>query len=436
MSTSKDVSPHNAGSRAGKKDPSFLFLIGGLACLALALVHFFFFENEADPSRAFSGWLLGASFWISIQIGLLFLLMIWWLFDAGWSVIIRRQIEHVLSGFFWLGLVMLPLILIAVFMAGSDKISWIWMNPEAIDPSGHGTVDHDVLLQAKSPFLNPPFFVVRFFVIFAIWSGLVYLFRSWSFKMDATGDHKYIHRSRKLAAAGIVLCALATTLGSIDWFKSLNYHWFSTMYGVWFFAASMRAALSALVLICFWQAGRDRGLRGILQPAHTYLIVCLMLAFTVFWAYISFSQFFIIYNANIPEETFWYNIRELAADGSTNSWYYVSRSLIYLHFFAPFLWLLWNKNKYGLRLKVVAVWILVFHFVDLAWNILPQKMGEAEPVDGVYFTVRAFSINPSEVLVFLAAGSICAWAFLCSLNSQRVIPIRDPRILESIHVHE
>lgn len=410
------------------------FLIVGLICIGLALAWTLMSGNEADPSRAFVGWVLGASFWISILVGMLFLLMIWWLFDAGWPIIIRRQIEHSISAFFWMGVVFSPLILIVLFMHGSEKIAWVWMDPEAINPSGHGTVAHDVLLQAKSAYLNVTAFVIRFFLIFGIWSLLAYCFRSWSFKMDETGDHKYIHRSRKLAAAGIPLCALVTTMAAIDWFKSMNYHWFSTMYGVWFFAASMRAALSAIVLILFWQGGRPEGLKGIVKPVHTYLIACIMLAFTVFWAYISFSQFFLIFNANIPEETFWYNIRELAADGSKNSWWYVSRSLIYLHFFVPFLGLLWYKNKFGSRLKFLAIWILVFHFVDLIWNIVPQQLGDHHAALG--FTVRQFSINPSEVLILIGGGAICIWAFLRSAAKYRPIPIRDPRISESIHAHE
>lgn len=436
MSTTTDVYTHAAGNTAGRKDPSFIFLLAGVGCLVAALLYMLLVDNAADPSRAFAGWILGASFWISIQVGMLFMLMIWWAFDAGWSVVVRRQIEHALSGIFWLGLVFLPLVLIALFMSDSGKVSWIWMDPGATSPSGHGDVGSDVLLLAKAAYLNTGGFAVRYLVIFGVWSGLAYLFRSWSFRMDETGDHKYIHRSRKLAAAGLVLCALATTLGAIDWFKSLNYHWFSTMYGVWFFSASMRAGLSALVLLCFWQGGRKEGLQNIIKPSHLYLVACIMLAFTVFWAYISFSQFFLIYNANIPEETFWYNIRILGPDGSRSSWYLFGQALVYLHFFVPFLWLLWYKNKFGVRLQFIAWWILAFHLIDLIYNILPQKMGAPETGMTVDYTVRPFSVNPVDLLVLLGAGGVCAWAYLRSVKKYRPIPIRDPRIGESLDAHE
>tara|TARA_B110000438_G_scaffold291882_2_gene329430 strand:+ start:1744 stop:3024 length:1281 start_codon:yes stop_codon:yes gene_type:complete len=421
-----------------KTDSSSKFAISGFIFIVIALGLLFFVPNEADPSRYFVGYLLGISFWISILVGMLFLTMIFWLFDAGWAVILRRQFEHALSAFIWMGVILLPLMLFSVFDGDNEKVAWVWQGLEKLAPGGHGTVGEDVLYQKKALYLNKVGFAVRFILIFAVWSGLAYLFRKWSFRMDETGDHKYVDRSRRLAAAGIFLAAIFSSFAAIDWFKTLNYHWFSTMYGVWFFAASMRAALSTAVLILFWQAGREEGgLRGIVKPIHTYLIACLMLAFTMFWGYISFSQFFIIYNANIPEETFWYNIRELTSSGSKSGWYIISRMLIFLHFFAPFLWLLWFKNKFAWRLKMVAIWILVFHFVDLIWNIVPQKLGDPTHESPVGYIVRPLGLGVTLVDIFAWAGAGCffLFAFLRSVHRYRAIPIRDPRINESIHYH-
>ncbi len=411
---------------------SMRFLIAGLVLIALSVAGLFM-GSEADASRPFIGWLLGVSFWLSILIGMLFLVMIWWMFDAGWSVIVRRQLEHAIGAFPYLALILLPLILISLFSAKSGQVPWIWMNSEAMVPAGHGTVAQDTLYVSKSGFLNQSFFVVRYLIYFLVWGGLAWLFRRWSFNMDRTGDHGNVHRSRKLAAVGLFLCAFATTFAAIDWFKSLNYHWFSTMYGVWFFAASMRAALSATVLSLFYLATREEGLKGIVKPVHFYLLGCLMLAFTVFWAYISFSQYFLIYNANIPEETFWYNMREVNADGSKNSWWWVSMGLIFFHFFVPFLYLLWYKNKFSIRLRVVAIWILVFHLLDMYWNLVPQKL--ATDTHGGYM-VRQFGIHFVDVTMLLGVGAIVVWAFLRSASRERPIPIRDPRIEESINCHE
>lgn len=438
MSTHSDVYSASMAGASSRKDPSVVFGVVGMICIGLALGLMLLFKNEGDPSRYFAGYLLGVSFWISILVGMLFINMIFWLFDAGWAVIVRRQLEHALSGFFWMGVVFSPLILMVLFKGESDKIAWIWTNPNNPVPGGHGAIGVDVLWQKKSVFLNAPFFVVRFFAVFAVWAGLSYFFRRWSFRMDETGDHKYIHWSRRLAAFGIFACAIFSTIAAIDWFKTLNYHWFSTMYGVWFFAASMRAALSATVLILFWQGSRrDGGLKGILQPVHTYLLACLMLAFTIFWAYISFSQFFLIYNANIPEETFWYNMRELLGGGGKSGWYIISRLLIFLHFFVPFLFLLWNKSKFGWRLKLAAIWILVFHFVDLIWNILPQQLPDPHGESPVGYLVRPLNngVTVVDLLALVGAGCVCIWAFLRSVHRHRSIPIRDPRVNESLNYH-
>ena len=431
MSTSSEAFPSAVSGVAGKKDPSQMFLGIGIAALVVALGWMLFVPNAADPSRAFAGYLLGVSYWISILVGMLFLTMIFWLFDAGWAVIVRRQLEHAMAGFVWMGVLFLPLVLMVVFAADSPKISWIWMSPGNLAPSEHGTVGEDILWQKKAGYLNTGFFVLRYVLIFAVWSGLAFFFRRWSFRMDETGDHKYVDYSRRLAAGGVLLCAIFTSIAAIDWFKSLNYHWFSTMFGVWFFAASMRAALSASVLILFWQGQRRDGLAGALKPVHTYLIACIMLAFTVFWAYISFSQFFLINNANIPEETFWYNIRE------EGGWFYVSRMLIFLHFFFPFLYLLFFNNKFEFRLKFIAIWILVFHFFDMVWNILPQQLGD--PTHQAEFGTIVRPVNSglpvSDFAALIGAGAIFIWAFLRSVHRHRSIPIRDPRIQESLHYH-
>jgi hypothetical protein len=421
-----------------KNDTSSIkFAIAGVILLVVALGLLLFVPNESDPSRYFAGYLLGVSFWISILVGMLFLTMLFWLFDAGWAIILRRQFEHALSAFIFMGVALLPLMLFTVFDGDNDKVAWVWQGLDKLAPGGHGTVGEDVLWQKKAIYLNKAGFAIRFILVFAVWSGLAFFFRRWSFRMDETGDHKYIYRSRRLAAAGIFACAIFSTVASIDWFKSLNYHWFSTMYGVWFFAASMRAALSTAVLILFWQSTRNEGLKGILKPVHTYLVACLMLAFTIFWAYISFAQFYLIYNANIPEETFWYNIRELASSGGKSGWYIISRMLIFLHFFAPFLWLLWFRNKFVWRLKMVAIWILVFHFVDLIWNIIPQKLGDPTHESPVGYIVRPLGTGVTivDICAWAGAGCIFLFAFLRSVHRYRAIPIRDPRINESIHYH-
>jgi hypothetical protein len=432
MSTRASNPPYEPVASAGeRRDLSLVALVAGVFCLAVGLFGIYRGLQTGD-SRPLLGWLLGFSYWFSMSIGMLFLIMLFNVFDSGWSVIVRRQLEHAVGAIKWLFIIFLPLVLVVWFYEKNPGIVWSWLNPETVLPGGE-TVGTDSIFVKKSAYLNPVFFTIRVGVFFAIWIVLAETLRHCSFSLEKDGDPKWVHLAHNVSAIGVVLCALSATFAAIDWFKSIEYHWFSTMYGVWFFAESMRAALAGTVIVCMLLASKGY-LKGIYNRCHSYLLGCLMLAFTVFWAYISFSQYFLIYNANIPEETFWYNIRELNADGSLNSWWWVSMALIFCHFVFPFLYLLWYKNKFGPRILFISVWILVFHGIDLYWNILPGRIPSEDNALG--YTVRQFSPTIWDLATWLGIGCICFWAFMVSSRSAKPIPIRDPRILESINAHE
>ena len=417
-----------AATSRGHKNISTYALIIGIIGLGISIAGLFRGLSESDP-RPLLGWLIGFSFWFSILIGTLYFIMLFYLFDSGWSVIVRRQLEHAVAGLKWLALVFFPLLLVSLLHDKNPGILWEWLNEEKLLTGGEGA-EIDVLYQAKSSYLNISFFFFRAVFFFMIWIGLAEFFRWSSFSMDRDGDIRHIRRCRIFAAIGVIVTSLTLTFASIDWLKTLEYHWFSTMYGVWFFTSCILSSLAATVIACYLL--RIHGhLKGVLNNAHFYYLGCLMLAFTVFWAYISFSQYFLIYNANIPEETFWYNIREINPDGGKNSWWWVSMGLIFCHFFFPFLWLLWYKNKFGLRIVFISAWILLVHLLDLYWNILPGKI---HLEDG--YSIRQFEISIWDISMILGAGGICAWAYLRSMKKAQLIPIRDPRILESINAHE
>jgi hypothetical protein len=406
-------------------------LVVGIVGIVIAL---FGFQQgwSHDDARPIMSWLIGIGFWLSIAIGMLFLTQIWYVFHARWPTIIRRQCEHGMAAFPYLLLLFLPLLAIP-YLHDNPGLLWKWMDGHNALP-GHGTVGEDPLYAWKSPFLNISFFTVRVFGIFAVFIGVSTLLRKFSFDTDKTGDINNTHKARRLSSVGLFLCAVAMTLGAIDWFKSLEYHWFSTMYGVWFFAACMRAALATLVILCVILASKGY-LKGILKQAHRYDIACLMLAFTIFWAYISFSQYFLIYSANIPEETFWYNLREFNFDGTRNSWWWVSMGLIFGHFLTPFLLLLWYKTKVVVwRTVAVAIWILVFHVLDLYWNIIPGKL--VMPDHGEGYLVRQFSISPYDIAALVGIGGICIFAMCRSMKKAEPIPVRDPNIVTSLNYTE
>lgn len=374
-------------------------------------------------------WLVGVTFWVAITIGMLLMTMIHHIFDASWSTVIRRQWEHGLAAFPWLAVLFLPLVLATWF--GPRDLIWPWMNPEHV-LHGHGTVANDILYAKKSSFLSINMFMGATAIFFTVWIWLSARLRKASFTQDTDGDLKWTRMNRVTAAFGIPLAALSLTFAAIYWIKSLEYHWFSTMYGVWFFANCVRGALAISVLIMLWLYVRG-DYKGILNTNHLHSIGQLMLAFTVFWAYVTFSQYFLIWNANVPEETFWYNLREINADGSPNQWKYIGIFvLVFGHFLVPFLYLLSYKHKIvHKKIKFIAIWIPCVIFFDLCYNILPalkNEHGDAMPLVSVNFIWTITAV--------IGVGGIWLYAYLKSLPTAKLIPIRDPRINESLLHHE
>ena len=382
----------------------------------------------SDAHAVAVSWLVGITFWTAIVIGMLMLILIHHIFDAAWSVILRRQFEHGLAAFKWLALLFLPLLIVSWLKPG---FIWHWMDL-GHELHGHGTVGTDVLYLKKASFLNPGMFAVMSAVFFLSWIWLAARLRKASFTQDADGDVKWTFNNRVTAAFGLPLGALTLTFASIYWIKSLEYHWFSTMYGVWFFANCVRGALAVGVLIMLWLWARG-DYKGILNKNHWHSIGQLIFAFTVFWAYVTFSQYFLIWNANIPEETFWYNLRELNADGTPNQWKYVGIiGILFGHFFVPFLFLLSYKNKlnHG-RMRFISVWMLAVILLDICYNILPiLKDAHGDPLP--FLSLHLIWTLTATVGI----GGVCVWAYLKSFPSTKLIPIRDPRIGECLTHHE
>ncbi len=377
--------------------------------------------------------LVGGLFWTSALIGMLMLTMITRVFDAGWAPVIRRSWELALPGLpTVLALSVLPLALIP----GFRHLLWEWTDAHHVLPSGH-EVGHDPILQSKAWFLNGPFFLTRVVLYVVFFGVLVWALRRWSIAQDSDRTAGHTHRLHAVSAAGIPLSAVMLTMLAFDCLMALSYHWFSTMYGVWFFALSIRLALAVTVLVTHFLS-RGGWLDGILNQAHRHVLGCLCLAFTVFWAYISFSQYFLIYTANIPEETFWYNIRELdPVTGAKNQWWGVSMYLIFGFFVLPFLALLFYRTKIVAgRLATVAAVILVGGLVDLWFNAVPRQITTQGAPEG--FTVTPFLSSglALDLLAVVGFGALVAGLFLRGASRHETIPVHDPRILESIHYHE
>ena len=226
------------------------------------------------------------------------------------------------------------------------------------DPAG----DH--ALKAKLPLFTVPSFYIMAAICFGVWWLLSNRLRYWSLKQDQTGDALPTFRMRFYSSIGIFLFALTLSLAAIMWMKGLQHQWFSTMYGVYYFAGSVWMTLATAYVITMI-LDRQGVLTEALHEHQYYFLGSLLFAFTVFYAYVTFSQYFIIWNGNMPEETFWYVLRE------RGSWWYVGMVIIFGHFFLPFLSLLRIdvKNVFAFMVPL-CIWTWLMHFLDLSFNIM------------------------------------------------------------------
>src|SRR5881396_3440596 len=379
-----------------RKAPNVLMTAGGV----LAVVGW-----VANAQQFGYSWLFAYMFFLSFCLGALFLVIVHHLFDASWSVPIRRYVEHlaclapVMAGLF------IPIALLA------PRI-YEWMHRLQ-----SGEIDHS--LQAKLPLFTVPMFYVVAVFCFVVWCVLSNRLRHWSLQQDRTGAAECTYKMRFYSFWGIFAFAITITLAAIMWMKALQHEWFSTMYGVWYFAASVWVTLATVYLIAVILR-RQGPLREVVQEKQIYFIGSLMLAFTVFWAYISFSQYFIIWNANIPEETFWYVLRE------KGTWWDVSMIIIFCHFFLPFLMLLRIDWKLKLTVMVpLCAWAWLMHFFDMAFNILP-----AGRPDGFSFQWLWLDLGCTAFI-----GGLLTKVFVRNLNAHPACPQKDPRLAEGLDIY-
>lgn len=307
---------------------------------------------EGGWERFYRSYLMAFMFVLSISLGAMFFIILQHAVKAGWSVVLRRLAEGVAGNLMWIWVLFIP---IAIGMLRGKLYPW---NPLNI---------HDEALVSKAAYLNPTFWLIRAAVFFAIWAALAKFFVGSSIAQDATGDLKHTYRMQRFAPLAVLLYGLSQTYASIDWIMSLSPHWFSTMFPVYFFAASCCGYFSLQIVMMFF-VQRNGRLRSEITPEHYQDAGKLLFAFgIVFWAYIGFSQYMLIWYANIPEETPWYMTRQ------TGGWLWVVLLLLFGHFVGPFLLII---SRYPKRIAAVltaaAMWMLFMHFMDIYWLVMPK----------------------------------------------------------------
>lgn len=356
----------------------------------------------ADSTRASFNTIIAFMFVLSIGLGSLFIVALEYLAGAVWSVPLRRIAEILAAVLFAVPLLAIPLV------ANMHEL-FHWTHLEA--------VANDHLLQAKSPYLNQTFFFIRTIAVFVIMFVFYWLLAGRSFLQDKAKSADYTKKTTIVSAFFMPVFAICLTVMSIDWVMSLEAHWFSTIFGVYYFAGSFIAALSALTFAVI-KLNENGYLHSKINKDHYYNLGALMFAFTNFWAYIGFSQFLLIWYSNIPEETFWF------INKWQGSWAFVSVLLIIVRFVVPYIALLSQPSKSNpKRLKFVAVWMLAAHLLDLYWLVMPTYSKEG----------AVFSWN--EIAAPVAAIGLIIVMFNIFAKNRNLIPVGDPKLKRGLDFH-
>jgi hypothetical protein len=374
-------------------------LIVGVIGLALAA-----FGWVVNPQQFLKSYLLAFVYVVAIPLGSLALMMIHHLSGGGWGMPTRRIFEASARTLPFMAVLFLPVAL------GLHQI-FEWTHTEVVLA--------DPILRQKMPYLNVPFFLVRTALYFAVWSGLAYLLSGWSRAQDAgyvTGSER---KFRLVSGPGILLYAVCATFASVDWIMSLDPHWFSTIFGLLFMIQHGLATL-AFTILMLSLLSRTEPMSKVIKPINVHDVSKLMLAFVMIWAYFNFSQFLIIWSANLPEEIPWYIAR------LSHGWEWVSLFVLVGQFFLPFFLLLSRDLKrHASRVAYVAAFVLVMRYVDFYWNLMPTpSMDRETPM-----------IHWIDLATVVGLSGLWLWLFAWQYRGRPLLPVGDPYLQEALSSH-
>lgn len=385
-------------------------LIVGIAGLVACGIGF-----AIDRGNFFRAWLVGYLLWLGVSLGSMGLMMVHHLSGGGWGMVVRRVFEASAKTLPLMAVLFVPIVF------GMQTL-YPWTHPDLVAA--------DPILQEKSVYLNMPFFLGRAVVYFAGWNLIAWFLGRWSRAQDE-GDEATTLRMRKLSGAGIVFYAFTITAASVDWVMSLSPHWFSTLFGFIFVGTHGLSALAFTIIIMVFLA-RRAPMDHVFKPHHFHDMGKLTLAFVMLWAYFQFSQYMLIFSANVLEEIPYYLSRV------DHGWQYVGIFLVVFQFFVPFALLLSRDVKRASnRLVLIAAWLLVVRFVDNIFLVSPEfdPTGlnlhmEAGAEAGEH--TSAFFIHWLDLAAPLAIGGLWLWLFFSNLRARPLLPVRDPYLQDAL----
>jgi hypothetical protein len=353
-----------------------------------------------SPVQFFRSYLLAFVFWVGVALGCTAILMLHHMVGGRWGFLLRRQLESGTQTFYLMAVLALPLLF-------GLRLLYSWADPEK--------VKLDPLLQYKQPYLNVPFFILRTVIYFIAWVALAYFLNKWSLEQDEKANPDLTKRLQNLSGPGLLIYGLTVTFASVDWVMSLEPRWFSTIYGMIFMVTQALAAMS-IVTISVILLSTQKPLADLVSKRVLNDYGNLLLTFTMLWAYLSFSQYLIIWSGNLQDEIPWYVSR------ASGGWAWLAMALIVFHFGVPFLLLLSRFVTRRTRwLGAVAALQVVMGVLDIFWLTVP-----AYERSGPQF-------HWMDWAAILGLGGVWVWRFTANLKSRPLLPLHDPEMVAIGH---
>jgi hypothetical protein len=381
----------NSRWTAGRNVLVFAALLGILACIA---------GYVTNPSRFFQSYTVAFAFTTFIGLGAFFFVAVQFLTGSAWSVTMRRIMENVM--------ITLPAgLILFIPVALGLRYIYPWTSPEL--------VSSEIALKLKSGYLSENFFIFRTVAYFAVWSLWVGSMYRQSTKQDAERSVKQMHVASRWSAPGLFLVVAVGTLASFDWLMSLEPTWYSTIFGLVTLSGGALSFFSVVTLVClgFRKAGI---LKNSINVEHYHDLGKWLFAMTAFYTYVAFSQYMLIWYANLPEETQWYRHRMVG------SWFAISLAMPFLRFLIPFFVLLCRPAKRSLTvIGLVAAYSLVVEYIDLYWIVMPTYYKDGPQLHWL------------DLATLLTTVSICGLVFWSRFRKHKMVPVGDLRLEQSLH---
>ncbi|MBT6179486.1 MAG: quinol:cytochrome C oxidoreductase [Deltaproteobacteria bacterium] len=350
-------------------------------------------------------YLVGFMYVLSIGLGTLFFVTLQHLTRAGWSVVIRRQAEFIAAALPVMFVLFLP-ILVSTLMGSHSLFTW----------NDHELAKTDHFLHVKEPYLNVGFFTVRALFFFAFWSVLAWFMLKISLKQDAKADNALTNLRENVSAPAMIFFALTLTFAAVDYIMALNYHWISTMIGVYYFAGAFMSCMAVLSIVHLTIQGNGK-LNGLVTQEHYHDMGKLLFGFVFFWGYIGFSQFMLIWYANMPEGTDWFQVR------THGEWETYTRVLIAGHFFIPFVGLISRHAKRRVKiLKFWAFWLLAMQWMDIYYFVMPNAAGHG------HGNIEVIPWSLMDLTCTIGIAGIFAGTVFMIARGKKMVPVNDPRL--------